>query len=238
MTTVRTIIEDALLEIGAKSHADALLAEEAQAGLRVLNRMMGVWNQDGINVYTVDRQTFTFTPNKQNYTIGTSGDFNVARPNVISMVSALVNGVEIPIEIFNDEQWRDTSVKSVTSTFPLAMWPTGNYPLNELWFWPIPTVANSLILYTWGQTLEFTNLSDVVSFPPGYEEALVNNLAMRLAPQYGIQPSTVTATIAGQALSKIKRANWEPTYRSADDVILGNGNAADVWRRSRGYVMD
>lgn len=236
MADARQIIQDALIQIGAVDVRDAMPAEDAAFGLRELNRMIASWNAEDLMVYTVDRQTFSFVPSQQFYTIGTGGDFNTSRPVVIEMASVLVNGAEIRIEILNDEQWRDVTLKTVSSTFPLQMWANGNYPLNTLAFWPIPTAVNTLVLYTWGQLPSFATVNQTVSLPQGYEDALVTNLAVRLSPGYGIQPSPVLMQNAQMAKARIKRINWEPTYRSVDSALLGSHSS--VGDKSRGLVID
>ncbi len=243
MTKVRDILNDALVEIGALDPTESIDAAAASHALREFNRMIQAWNIEDLMVYTVNRQEFPLVIGKQSYTIGVGGDFVTTtpiRPGQIDMVSVLFGSpaVEIPIDILNDEQWRDMSVKQVNSSFPLMVWTNGNYPLNELFFWPIPQTVNNVVLYLWGQAPEFTSVNTDVVFPQGYEDAMVPSLALRLAPSYGKDPSPVTVAKAQQAKTLIRRMNWEPTYRSADSVILGNGTSADIWRKSRGYVLD
>lgn len=243
MTKVRDILTDALVELGVLDPSESIDAGSAARALRELNRTIQALNIDGPMVYTVNRQLFSLVPGQQVYSIGVGGNFNTTtpvRPGQIDMVSVLFGtpAVEIPIDILNDEEWRDMSVKQVDSTFPLMVWSNGNYPMNELTFWPVPKMVNSVVLYIWGQTTEFANINADVVFPQGYEDFLVNTLALRLGPSYGIQPNAVTAAKAQQAKSLIKSLNWEPTYRSADPAIMGNGTGADIWRKSRGYVLD
>ena len=241
MTKVRDILNDALIELGVLDPSETIDAGAANRALREFNRMIQALNIDGPMVYTVNRQLFSLVPGQQVYSIGVGGDFNTTmpiRPGQIDMVSVLFGNpaVEIPIDILNDEEWRDMSVKQVNSTFPLMVWSNGNYPLNELSFWPIPQMVNSVVLYIWGQTTGFTSINEDVTFPQGYEDFLVNTLALRLGPSYGIQPNGVTAAKAQQAKTLIKQLNWEPTYRSVDSALSGSHN--NIGQRSRGYVVD
>lgn len=239
MTRVRDILTDALLQIGMLDPTEPIGADAAASALRELNRMVSSWANEELMIYTVDRQTFALVGGQQSYTIGVGGNFNTAypvRPSQINLVSVLVNGVEIPIDILNDEQWRDISVKTTSSTFPLQMWANGNHPLNTLYFWPIPTAANSLIMSVWGQITAFPDVNTVVTLPQGYEDALVQNLAIRLCPSYGVQPSPVTGILANSSKTRIKAINWEPTYRTVDSALTGH--ASSIGQRSRGYVVD
>lgn len=242
MTKVRDLLNDALLQIGILDPSEGMDAGQAQSALRTLNRMIQVWNADELMVYSVNRETFPLVPNQQSYTIGPGGNFNTQRPVVIDMVSVIQNTtgsnpVEIPIEIYNDEQWRDLTVKNTPSTFPLVMWATGDFPLNVLWFWPIPQQVNNIVLYAWNQVADFPNINATVQFPPGYEEAIVNNLALRLCPMYGVQPNPGVVALAQGSMARIKRINWEPSYRTVDAGLSGKANL-DIWVKSRGYVLD
>lgn len=243
MTKVRDILTDSLIEIGVLDPSESIDATVAQFALREFNRMIQAWNTEDLMVYTVNRQLFPLVPGQQVYTLGVGGNFNTTtpvRPGQIDMVSVLFGSpaVEIPIDILNDEEWRDMSVKQVNSTFPLMVWSNGNYPLNDLSFWPIPQMVNSVVLYIWGQTTEFPDVNATVTFPQGYEDAMVPSLALRLCPSYGVQPNPMTIAKAQAAKTRIKHLNSEPTYRSADSVVMGNGTGADIWRKSRGYVLD
>lgn len=239
MTKVRDILTDALGEIGVLADSEAMDAGMAAKALRNLNRMIQTWNTEDLMVYTKGPSTFTLVPGQQAYTLGIGGNLVTTLPVLngqIDMASVLVNGVEIPISILNDEQWRDVTLKTVTSPFPLMMWPTGNQPLNSLYFWPIPTSVYSLLLYLWGQTSTFASVNADVVFPQGYEDALVYNLAVRLASAYQLQPNPATVAHAAAAKSRIKRMNWEPSYRSVESAIGGSNN--NIGQRSRGYVVD
>ena len=239
MTTVRDLITDSLIQIGALDPNQAIEATAANAALRELNRLISGWANESLMIYTVDRTVFNLVGGTQTYTIGVGGAFNTpypVRPGQINLVSVVVNGVEIPIDILNDDQWRDITLKTVTSTFPLRMWANGNYPLNTLYFWPIPTQANQLIMSVWGQVTAFPDINAAVVLPPGYEDLIVPSLAVRLSPGYAIQPSQVLLQMAQSAKAHIKSMNWEPTYRSVDSALSGTGS--NIGRQSRGYVVD
>jgi hypothetical protein len=66
----------------------------AQDGLRRLNNMVSGWRTQFGTVLAVERTIFALTDNKQTYTIGLGGDFNVPRPvNSIPGAGLLLNGL-------------------------------------------------------------------------------------------------------------------------------------------------
>lgn len=242
-TYVRDLLIDALMELGVLDPSEAIDAGAANSALRELNRMVSSWANDDLMIYTVDRRTFAMVANQQDYTIGVGGTFNTpyaVRPGQINLVSVILNGVELPVEILNDEQWRDIALKgpyqTVPSTIPNYMWADGNYPLNGLHFFPVPTTAVPIIMSVWGQITAFVSVNDTVTLPQGYEDAIVKNLAIRLGPRYGIQVNPATVSLAQASKMHIKSQNWEQTFRSVDSALAGVGS--NIGRRSRGYVVD
>ena len=242
MTTVATLCTDALIEIGVGIPGETIDPAGGDHALRVLNRMTQQWNTEGIMIYTMDRQLFSLVNGQQLYTIGPGGDFNVPRPVAIEMVSvqntALPKPVEIPVRVLTDAGWRSIAVKNTPGVFPTMMWATGNVPLNQLYFWPVPGDSDyDVVLYTWGQTAAYAAITAATNFPPGYEEAIVTNLAVLLEASYGRQHDQILNQRAHRAKDLIAALNNEPLY-SRTDLGLGNSNAGSKAIQSFGIIVD
>lgn len=238
MATVRDMITDALIQIGMVDPSESVNAGTAQAALRELNRMIQSWNIQGLMTYALDSSVFSTVGGQQDYTYGAGGNFDAPRPTNIDSVSVLLGNpqLELPIQILTDDQWRDVGVKSTTSTFPTAVHIHGDFPLNTLSFWPIPASAGQVRIYFWHLITEFSNINTPISLPQGYEDAIVSNLAIRLAPSYGVNPSPVLGQMAVMAKKRINNINWQPTYRCVDEALSGSYNSIGI--RSRGMVVD
>lgn len=227
MTKVRDLIGDALIEIGVYSPSDTVPAEDFAFGLRTLNRMIKVWNTENLTIYTVNRNVFNLTASQQTYTLGTGGNFNISRPVRVQSASVLINTastpLELPINIVTDEEWQAVSIKGTTSTFPTKAWITGDLPLNNVWLWPVPTDATvQLVLYCWGQTVDYTDVNVTVIFPNGYEEAIVSTLALMLSSSYGVQPSQTLIQRSMLAKNNLQSLNVEPVFASIDPSLVNN----------------
>lgn len=241
MTTVLQLLTDACSLIGVTAGDDALTGGEAQQALRVFNRMIETWNTQRLMVYTINRNTYPLTTSQQTYTLGTGGTFNAARPvrieNASIIPTASAPTLEIPIQMLRDEQWQEIPVKSVTSTFPTMVYPDGAFPLNTLSFWPIPTAACSVVLYTWNQIQPYSDLTASLSLPNGYEEPLVYNLAVRLAAFYGVEPLPSVLQIAMRGKAFIASQNWTPDELRCDPALV-RGTGLLKANRSFGYLVD
>lgn len=230
MATVREIVGDALIELGANGPADAMTAEDGAYALRALNRMVQKWSTEELTIYTVNRDLYALVAGTASYTLGTGGTWNSARPARIQMAAVMVNTarpIEIPVQILTDEEWRDIAVKTTPSTFPTKIWATGNVPLNTIYCWPVPQDSTvQMVLYTWGRVNEFASLNDTVVLPLGYEEALVTNLAVALSNSYGMQVGPTLQQRAMASKAAIESLNVDPLYASFDS--FGGGRSVAI----------
>lgn len=232
MTTVRTIINDALIDLGVVDPLETMDASMAQYGLRSLNRMLDRWSSEDLMVFSTTRTEFNLVAGQQNYTLGTGGNFNIPAPAIIDMVSILVDGTipEVPVNIIGPEGWRALAVKNTTSSFPTDVWIQETEPLNTLSVWPIPTSsATKIVLYHGVLLGSYTDLDDVVNLPHGYEEALVSNLAVYMSSGLRAQVGPALAQRAMTSRSNIQSQN--PT-----DWSLGETDPIAI--RSFGIVVD
>ena len=64
-------------------------------------------------------------------------------------------------------------------------------------------------------------LDDPINFPPGYEDAFVYNLAVRVAPEFGktVQPTIVET--ANNAVLNLERLNSVPRFMTGDGGMIG-----------------
>jgi hypothetical protein len=243
MSKVRDILNDALMLLGVQDPTESINAAQAQACLRRLNAMLSTWSAQGLMVYTFTPTTFPLTIGKQSYTIGAGGDFNVDRPIWLNQVSiiptASAPNLEIPIDIDSDDDWQNVLIKSVTSTFPLEVHPRGDYPLQTLDFWPVPTAACSVVLYLPQQLGQFATMNDTISFPPGYEEAITYAVVTRIAPLFGIPVSPDIARMAVAAKDTIQAQNLVVPILRIETALCGNPSGpSEAAIKSKGRVVD
>lgn len=225
MSTARDLIKDSMLLIGAIASSETPTADEQADGLRFLIRMLASWSTEGLAVHTRVREEFTLTPSDGSYTMGASGDFNTTRPIQIEIATIEDQSVspttEWPIEIITLAQWAAIVTKDLTAVYPTRLYADAGNPLTNIYLWPVPTVANKLVLYSWKPFSAIASANTTVDLPPGYEEAIVYNLSIRLAPQYGKVAAAEVIQVAADAKESIKRLNVKPAFLAADDSTNG-----------------
>ena len=211
--TAQEIVEAALREIGVLGISETLSAQEAIDGLARLNRLVSRLATENLVSYTVTRTTATLTANQASFTVGAGGNINIARPVWISKVNFIDTSMdpdyEFPLgELLSEQEYQAIPMKAFTAVYPLCAYYNPTYPTGTLIPYPIPTSATLLwAVYACTAVTEFSTLATAVSLPPGYEEMLVQNLALNLCPSYERNPHPVLVKNAAESMAAIKRAN-------------------------------
>lgn len=92
-TTATDILTLAYQDVGVLAEGEAMSAALGLQGLTRLNHMLAGWRTQYGTVLSVDRTIFPLVANKQTYTIGLGGDFNVPRPLTIPGAGLLLQGL-------------------------------------------------------------------------------------------------------------------------------------------------
>ena len=228
MATVRQLINRSLRLVGAISSGETATADEMQDTLTALNGMLEQWSNEGLAVYEQVDESFSIVADQYSYTIGTGGDFDTDRP--LRIINAIVrdsNGQDYPVGIITSDQYQSISNKTDSgSTYPRYMYYDTSYPLGNITFYPVPSENSTLIMTMWQQftTYDTDELSEEVQVPPGYNDAIVYNLALRIAPEFGIQAiNPEIRETAVRTMANIKRVNTKPRVAAMDAAIMGSG---------------
>lgn len=223
MSTVRDLIRASMRKLGVLSSGETGSADEIEDGRMALNSMLDGWSTEKLLVYALTREEFSLAGSQQDYLIGPSGDFATPRP--VSIQSAFVkqSNAELPVNILTIGDWNQISVKDVSGTFPTKLYYEPTSPSGKISVWPKPASTSTLVLYTLKPITSFSNVSDVVSFPTGYERAIIFNLAIELAPEYGRSAPAEVVTIATASKAAIKSINMQPEFLGVDQSLLSSG---------------
>jgi hypothetical protein len=222
--TVLELVRSSLRLIGRLGPGRGAGPSELTDALLVLNSMLDAWNTDRLSIYSIERDTYTLVPGQQAYTIGPGGQFAAPRPAKIENASILVlDNPSAPVErglrLLDAEQWAQIPVKSIASTIPTDLYNDRAAPVATLSLFPIPSTANQLILSVY-RALSAVLLTDTVTFPPGYADAVRYGLACRLAPEWNLLIRPDVAAYAVEARAAIQLVN-APSPRMISDGGLG-----------------
>lgn len=209
--------------------------EDAETGFTVLNDMVDAWGTQRQTIYKITRNVFSLTSGTSTYLLGPSGTWALTlRPVWIDRVSVIpVNSgtgntgpLEIPLgNVLDIAQYQAISIKTATSAYPTKVYWDRSFVgsgLSNIVVYPVPTSTTAaIVLYIPSALTQFADQSTQYQFPPGYAKALRYNLAVELAPEYGIEVPKVVARQAGSSLADIKRANFAPLEAQFDNALVG-----------------
>lgn len=206
MTTALDIITGAAKLIGVVFKSEQLASDEANDGLVALNDMLDTWSNDNLTTFAYTLESFPLT-GAASYTIGVGGNFNTARP--INIIDALVRvgSVDYPLGVITQEEYQlQIAVKSISSSIPEFLTYDNGYPLGTIKMYTIPTSGSTLYLQSNKPLSNLSALTTTVDLPPGWKRALKYNLAIDLAPEYGVEAPSAVIQMARQSLGAIKRS--------------------------------
>lgn len=223
------LIRGAFRLIQVASSDSTLTASEMNDGLESLNRMLDSWSADELTLYQIIRESFSLTNGQNPYTIGYGGEFNTSRP--IKIVGAQLNlynanlPVTYPMQVLQYDDYNSIRLKTLATNFPQYLYYNPSFPLGEILIYPVFSASGSstsatITLSSWKPIDVIDCLDSTLSFPPGYWEALVFNLAIRMAEEYQFDIRPQTMMLAAQALKRIKQQNRRVPTLSSDAALM------------------
>ena len=227
MATARQIITKAMQKLGAITKSDTPSSDEIVDGLSALLGMLSSWSVSGLNVYARALESFPFVPSQGVYTIGTGGDFNTDRPTQIISAYFRDGQIDYPLMIIDDQTFAQISFKGEIS-IPLYINYTNSYPLGQIRVYPVPSSQYTLFLLSEKPFSEYT-IDEEVDLPPGWERAIIYNLALELAPDFGQPASPELVGIANRAMANIQTQIDRVQGIDFDNSVGVRGNIYNGW---------
>jgi len=215
-TTAGDQINRALRLLGVLAEGETPSAAVSQDSLTALNQMIESWNTERLSVFSTQDQIFNWPTSTLKRTLGPTGDFVGNRPILVDDATYFRDpgtNVSFGIKIINQQQYDGIAVKTVTSTYPQVLWVNMTYPNIEMYIYPVPTRLLEWHIVSVQELDAPATLATTLAFPPGYLRAFVYNLAMEIAPEFGVEPSAQVQRIAMTSKRNLKRIN------NPDDVM-------------------
>jgi len=239
-TTVREIISSSLLKINAIQPGEIPTDGDLDISLESLEGLIDSWSNEKLMIYTFSPYYYKANAGQQIYTLGPGGDWDTPRPMNIQQaylrLNAQINNTnpitfsfpsdvaDLPIAQANDAQWASIAVKQLSAVFPTILYDDGNYPLRNIYLYPIPNQDQVVALWLWQPLDNFNSLDEPIEFPPGYERAIIYNLAMELAPEFGKVLSEEVVGTATDSKMVLAAINSSPQMMGSDRSLSQNSS--------------
>ncbi len=233
MPTVRSILTDALTEVGVIGQGETPDAATAQTALRYFQRQIDAWQADRLTLSVQAQTPVTWPSSTSTRTVGPGGQINIQRPVWINQINYVVPGSSPAVETImgpmDADSYAGLSIKGLQSGLPtLYFYQTSmDTLLGTLFIWAQPTQSLTLNLYIPQAVGVPTTLDDILLGPPGYQEAFVYQLALRLCNPFAVTPvPPLLPGLAQNAFLVMKRPNNVPGLLGVDQALvpsLGGG---------------
>ena len=202
--------------LGILAEGETPSAAMSQDALMALNQLIESWNIERLSVFCTQDQVFTWPAGEYIRTLGPSGNFVGLRPVLVDDATYYRDpgtNVSFGIKFNNQQQYDGIAVKTVTSTYPQVCFVNMGYPDITMTVYPRPTRDLEWHIISVQELTQPAELVTEMHFPPGYLRAFTYNLAMEIAPEFGVEPSPQVQRIAMTSKRDLKRIN------NPDDVM-------------------
>jgi hypothetical protein len=225
-------INRALRLLGVLAEGETPSASVSQDALMALNQMIDSWNTERLSVFCTQDQVFTWPAGEYIRTLGPSGNFVGLRPVLLDDATYYRDpgtNVSYGIKFINQQQYDGIAVKTVTSTYPQVIFVNMGYPDVTMSIYPRPTRDLEWHFVSVQELTQPATLVTDILFPPGYLRAFTYNLAMELAPEFGVEPSPQVQRIAMTSKRNLKRINNPDDVMSMPYAIVANRQRFNIY---------
>jgi len=230
----------ALRRLGYLAAAETPAAEDAAHVFQTLQLLINGLGTERLTMYEVLRTTWTIVSGTGDYTVGPSGDVDIARPLFVRNVNFVDTSqdpdLEIPMGLLTDDAYQAIPQKSLTAVYPSYAYYDRTYGtdgLATLRLWQVPTSTTLLgAIYAPVAVETPSSSSATISLPPGYERYLRDTLAVEVAPDFDAVISPELMEAAKTATANIKRSNITLTDLYVDAALAPNYHKANIYTGS------
>lgn len=232
MPTVRAIAADALQEIGVLGEDDTMTPSQGAIALLRIHNQIDAWQADRLTLAIQTRTVFTLISGTSTVTLGPAGGtVTMQRPVWLNAVTYIIPAtspaIEVPIDLLSEDAYNMLAIKGLQSAYPTQCFYQTSYTsvLGSLFFWPTVTQNVQIALYTPTAVDAPVTLNDILTGPPGYQEAFMYQLALRLMSPFAKKAEDYPLLVgpdgmAAKALATIKRVNVNPGQLSIDNALF------------------
>ena len=201
--------------VGALGRSEIPVADEQTDGLTALNAMLAEWWTNNLAVYRYAEKSFTWSAGNASRTIGATGDVVNNRPNEIGYAYQTLNGTDYPIHRISAVEYFAIPDKSTTGTLITRLYYDASNPSGTLYAYPVPASNATVVIKYLDELQTFDSATEEIALPPGYENAIVYNLAVDLADEYQRPLPATVARRAAMSLNTVRRQNSRPVFMRA-----------------------
>lgn len=202
--TAREIITEAFQTAKVIAAGETPTADELEDGERKLNLMLKSWGaKEHLWIKTEGTQALT----------ASTASYAISGARRMLSVRRRTSSIDTPMNELSREEYYDLPTKSATGT-PVSWYFDPQRSTRTLYVWPTASTAvaaNTTLYFTYLRVIEDIDaLENDPDVPQEWLEALIYNLAAKLALAYGSDMYPVLRVEAAQLLKDIEAQDQEP----------------------------
>jgi hypothetical protein len=219
LVTARDIITKSLKLLGIGAEGETPTAGMANDALDSLNLLLSLWGARNLMTLAEIQETLVLTALQASYTIGVTSlvlptDLDTPKPyRIINAFIRDTAGYDTRVDIISRNEYNALPIKT-TGGRPdrLTQNPGATQQTNQVMtidLYPVPdaTTGYTLFLLSEKPLINIATLDDTIVMQDIYKAAMVSNLAMTIAPEYGRELHPMTIKMANDSLSAIETIN-------------------------------
>jgi hypothetical protein len=207
--------DDLLLEAWERcgKTGQVLSGEVARSARRSLQLMLVDWQNVGLNLWQVDRQTFALSAGQETL---------VAAPATSDVleVTILQAGADMLLAPISRDEWVASTNRSARSR-PTSYWTERVNPRPILHFYPLPDVAVTGEYWRVRLPQDVGALGNTIDAPVLWSDALASGLAARLAVKFAQDRVPLLKAEAAEAFARAAGENRERVPLTIRPLIGG-----------------
>jgi hypothetical protein len=236
MPTVRLIATNALQEIGVLGEDEAMSASQGAFVLARFQHQIDAWAADRLTLALQQRTAFTLTSGTSTVTLGPTGaDVTMQRPVWVDAVTYVIPGSSpdiesLPLGRMIAQQYDALTIKELASALPTQWFyqTSTTQTYGSLFLYPQVTQDVEVVVYAPLAVGVPATLDTIMIGPPGYQEAFLYQLAVRLMSPFGKRAEDLPLLVgpegfAATAFARIKRVNVQPGLLAVDAALTPRG---------------
>lgn len=231
MATSRTLIKAAFRKIGVLASGETPKHDEEQEAFDDIKRMLEAWSTKQVFVYASTEDNFALAAGTASYTMGAGGTASLTRAKKILNAFVRDSGnYDHPVEIISEGQYNAIPSKT-TQSRPNRLFYDPTYASGTIYLYPVPASVETMYIESLKLLQSLTTVTTTISLPGEYEEAIIYNLAVRLAPEYEMPIPIEVAALAASSLKDItilNAANQVEKVPLDAGITIGGGRSYNI----------
>ena len=225
MPAVSTMILNSLVMTGEKAIGDTINTDEQRYYLSRLNSMVDSWSNERLMIFAISQTSFALTTGTGTYTIGSGATFDMTRPTQLVDPCFIrdSDNQDTELEIINSMSYGRIIDKTADGSYPVYINLDDTFSATStanIRLWPEPSANLTLFINTLQPLTNFSTISQNLIMPPGYQDAIETNFAVRSAPGFiTVPPELKEQAVA--AKKAIKSTNLPGPILRLDYGVTG-----------------